>query len=145
MKGRLVHEDAGQRTFVLVFESGDEVMSSLLDFSRREGLAAAQITGIGAFREATLRYFDWDRKRYADIPVAEQVEVASLIGDIGVDDKAGPALHIHVVLGRRDGGAIAGHLKDAHVRPTLELTVTESPAHLCRRKDPETGLNLIRL
>jgi hypothetical protein len=31
------------------------------------------------------------------------------------------------------------------VRPTLELVVTESPAHLHKRKDPTTGLALIDL
>jgi predicted DNA-binding protein with PD1-like motif len=84
-------------------------------------------------------------KKYLEIPVEEQVEVASLNGDIGVDEKGEPALHIHLVLGKRDGSAVAGHLTQAHVRPTLEVIVTESPAHLSRRKDTETGLNLIRM
>ena len=40
----------------------------------------------------------------------------------------------------RRGG---GHLLEAHVRPTLEVLLTESPAHLRRRHDPESGLSLI--
>ena len=39
---------------------------------------------------------------------------------------------------------MAGHLGEAHVRPTLEVIITESPAHLHRVKDPVTGLALIR-
>ncbi len=39
---------------------------------------------------------------------------------------------------------MAGHLGKAHVRPTLEVIVTESPAHLRKRHDPESGLALIR-
>jgi hypothetical protein len=31
------------------------------------------------------------------------------------------------------------------VRPTLEVIITESPTHLQRRSDAETGLALIRL
>jgi len=54
------------------------------------------------------------------------------------------ALHIHIVLGTRDGSAMAGHLGAAHVRPTLEVIVTESAAHLRKVKDAETGLALIR-
>ena len=80
-------------------------MACLQDFARREGLSAGQITGIGAFREAVISYFDWETKDYLEIPVEEQVEVASLLGDIGVDEQGAPALHIHLVLGRRDGGA----------------------------------------
>ena len=42
-------------------------------------------------------------------------------------------------------GAVAGPLQEGHVRPTLEIIVTESPAHLCKAKDVETGLALIRV
>ena len=48
------------------------------------------------------------------------------------------------MLGTRDGSAKAGHLGEGHVRPTLEVIVTESPAHLRKVKDDETGLALIR-
>lgn len=31
------------------------------------------------------------------------------------------------------------------MRPTLEIILTESPAHLRKRHDPESGLTLIRI
>jgi predicted DNA-binding protein with PD1-like motif len=92
-----------------------------------------------------LLYFDWQKKDYLKIPVREQVEVASLIGDIADDPEGKPVLHIHIVVGTRDGSAKAGHLGEGHVRPTLEVVVTESPAHLRKVRDTETGLALIRL
>ena len=119
-------------------------MENLQRFAEAERLTAAQITGIGAFSDAELRYFDWERKEYLPIPVKEQVEVASLLGDVAVSPDGKPALHVHLVLGRRDGTALAGHLAEARVRPTLELIVTESPAHLRKALDPESGLALIR-
>jgi predicted DNA-binding protein with PD1-like motif len=145
MQARQIHASDGQRTFALVLDTGDEAMEQVRRFAEREGITAAQVTGIGAFEKAVLRYFDWQAKEYRDIPVSEQAEVASLIGDIGENEQGKPEVHIHLVLGRRDGSALAGHLKAGHVRPTLELIVTESPAHLCRRKDAESGLNLIAL
>jgi predicted DNA-binding protein with PD1-like motif len=36
-------------------------------------------------------------------------------------------------------------LIDGHVRPTLEIVLTESPAQLRKRHDPESGLALIDL
>ena len=144
MKARLLHESAGQRTFVVVLETGDEVMSSLTAFAREQNLSAAQLTAIGAFSDAVLAFFDWEAKEYSRIPVEEQVEVASMIGDVALDPKGEVALHVHLVLGRRDGSALAGHLNEAHVRPTLEVVVTESPEHLRKVKDPESGLALIR-
>ena len=144
MRSRLVHESDGQRTFVAVLETGEEAMSVLKRFAEDERLTAAQITGIGAFREAVITFFDWETKEYLEIPVDEQVEVASLIGDIATDEDGGPALHLHVVLGKRDGSALAGHFAEGYVRPTLEVVITESPAHLRKAKDPESGLALIR-
>ena len=145
MQAQQIHSSDGQRTFALVLDTGDEAMEQVRRFAERKGVSGAQVTGIGAFETAVLRYFDWEAKEYRDIPVSEQVEVASLIGDIGENEQGQPEVHIHLVLGRRDGSALAGHLKIGHVRPTLELIVTESPAHLCRRKDARTGLNLIEL
>lgn len=146
MQQKLIHDAEGRRTYALILDTGDEAMAEIEAFARREQIDAAQISGIGAFEKAVLRYFDWGEKAYQDLPVDEQVEVASLLGDIGEDaEQGGPAVHVHLVVGRRDGSALAGHLKTGHVRPTLELIVTEVPSHLCRRKDPESGVNLIKL
>ena len=133
-----------ERTWALVFATGDEVTSSLSDFAYREQLRAARFTAIGAFREATLGYFDWASKQYEKIPVREQVEVLSLIGDVALEGGQ-PKIHAHVVLGKRDGSAHGGHLLEARVRPTLEVMLTESPSHLRRMFDPESGLALIEI
>src|SRR5262249_9938759 len=134
-----------ERTFAVVFDSGEEVAAGLLRFAKENRLAAAQVTAIGAFSDVVLEYFQIDRKDYKRIPVRDQVEVLSLIGDIALDEKGEPTVHAHVVVGREDGTAMGGHLLEAHVRPTLEVIVAESPAHLRRRHDPQTGLGLIRL
>jgi uncharacterized protein len=143
MKSKMIY-DGPQRTFVVVFDSGDEVVEQLLAFAKEHRLSAAEFTGIGAFSAAVLGYFDWQKKDYVRIPVGEQVEVLSLTGNVALADGE-PKLHPHVVVGKADGSAHGGHLLEAHVRPTLEVIVTESPAHLQRRSDPETGLALIRL
>jgi predicted DNA-binding protein with PD1-like motif len=115
------------------------------EFIAKEKIRAAQFTAIGALSDVVLLYFDWTTKAYEKIPVNEQVEVASLIGDVAEDPSGEPAIHAHLVVGKRDGTAMAGHLGEAHVRPTPEVIMTESPAHLRKAKDPETGLALIRI
>ena len=92
MKSKLIHEREGERTFALIFSTGDEAMAGLLDFVRRERIGAARFTAIGAFREATVGYFDWEKKEYRKIPVAEQVEVLSMIGDVAEKDGARPCM-----------------------------------------------------
>lgn len=142
MKSKLINEEA-QRTYVLVLDKGDEVIDAIEGFVRANGIAAAQLTGIGAFSGSVLGFFDWDSKDYRKIPVKEQVEVVSLLGDVALGEDGVPALHAHVVVSRADGTAMGGHLLEAHVRPTLEVVLTESPRHLHKRKDAESGLALI--
>lgn len=144
MKARQISEK-GDKTFAVVFDTGDEVASGLLALAKEHNLAAAHFTAIGAFQDVTLGYFNWDKKDYQKIPVREQVEVLSLVGDVALDPEGKPKVHAHVVVGRSDGTTRGGHLLEAHVRPTLEVIVVESPSHLQRRHDKESGLALIRL
>lgn len=130
-------------TSVLIFETDDEVIGTLEAHARRTATRAAHFTALGAFRSATLAYFDWATKEYREIPVDEQVEVTSLVGDIGTHDGA-PVVHIHCVLGRPDGSTVTGHLLEGHVRPTLELFITAYDDALVRRVDDESGLPLIQ-
>jgi uncharacterized protein len=143
MRSKLINED-GQKTYALVFEIGDEVMKGLTAFAREHGLNAAQFTGIGAFSDVTLGYFAWERKEYEQLPLDEQVEVLTLAGDVAEKDGE-PQVHAHVAVAKRDGTAHGGHLMRAHVRPTLEVILVESPEHLKKRTVDELGVALIDL
>ncbi len=144
MKSKLIHKEHGEKTFALIFDTGDEAMSGLVEFAKANSLGASHFTAIGAFQDVTLGYFDWDSKQYQNIPIREQVEVLSLIGDVALKDGE-PKVHAHVVVGRSDGSTRGGHLIAGHVRPTLEVILTESPAHLQKEIDEESGLALIRI
>src|SRR5215203_4553036 len=145
MQAKQIHEEGGQKTFALVFDTGDEFMSELTSFAKDNDLSAASLTALGAFSDAALGYFDIEKKQYDKIPVEEQVEVLSLVGTIAPREDGEPQVHAHVVLGRSDGTTRGGHLLEAHVRPTLEVVLVESPEHLRREWDKEVGLALIRL
>src|SRR5262249_28503646 len=116
-----------QRRFVMVLESGDEVVGSLTQFAKDQRITDASFTAIGAFSHAVLGYFDWKTKAYRRIPVEEQVEVVSLMGDIALDERDEPSVHAHAVLGTADGAALGGHLLEGKVRPTLEIVLSPSP------------------
>jgi predicted DNA-binding protein with PD1-like motif len=143
MKWDLLDDKFG-RTYALIYDIGDEVIQNLLAFASEQKLAGSSVSGIGAFSDVTLGYFDWDQKKYVPSLISEQVELVSLLGDISLDPAGNPALHVHVVVGKRDGTAYGGHLVAAHVRPTLEMIITESPQHLQREIDPVTGLATIK-
>ena len=143
MRSKLLHEGV-EKTFALVLKTGEEASASLLAFAKQNHIGSAHFTAIGGFSNAVLGYFDWEKKQYMRIPVEEQVEVVSIIGDIALEKDA-PKIHAHAVLGRRDGAAMGGHLLEGLVRPTLDIVIVESPAHMCRRFDKASGLALIDL
>jgi uncharacterized protein len=144
MKTKLLSEAAGRREWALIFDAGDEPMAELKKFANFEHLTAAHFTGIGAFAEVTVSWFDLKAKTYRPIPIKEQVEVLSLLGDVAESDGK-PSVHAHVCVAKQDGSAHGGHLLSGQVRPTLELIVIESPAHLRKSFKPEFGLPLIDL
>jgi predicted DNA-binding protein with PD1-like motif len=129
-------------TYAVVLDTDDEVIGELGKFVREQEVEAASLTAIGAFSHAVIGYFEWETKQYKKIPVDEQVEVLSLLGDVAVGDQ-GPTLHLHTVLGKADGSVVGGHLIEAYVRPTLEVILIQPPSYLRKRKDSETGLALI--
>ena len=144
MKSKLIH-DGQEKTFALVFDTGEEVVASLLRFARDHKLTGAHLTAIGAFERVTLGFFDVTKKDYKRIAIQEQVELMSLVGNVAQDDKGDPKLHAHVVVGKSDGSAHGGHLLDAYVRPTLEVVVVEASQHLRRTMRGEFGLPLLDL
>jgi len=144
MRTKVLHGVTGERMLAVAFEPDEEVMNGLEDVAKTEGLTAAHFTAIGALRAVTLGFFDLARRDYRRIVVDEQCEVVSLIGNVALDGEA-PKIHAHAVVGRADGTTRGGHLLEAWVQPTLEVLVVESPAHLQRRTDAQTGLPLLDL
>lgn len=144
MKSKLLNWEYGPRTFAIVFEQDDEMIAGLKEFAKQQQLTASHFTAIGAFSQVTLAYFQHENMQYKNIPVHEQVEVLSLVGNIAMknDDYK---VHAHVVLGRSDASTLGGHIQDAKVWPTLEVMLIEEPVYIRRTVDETTGLALIDL
>lgn len=142
MKTTTLFEENGLRTFALVLDPGDDPFAEITSFAAAHGVTGASLTAIGACRQVTIGYFDPEINEYRSTRFDEQLEVLSLIGDVATKDGR-PQLHAHIVLGRKDSSAIGGHLEHAEVFPTMEVVLTETPAHLRKRIDPQTGLALI--
>jgi predicted DNA-binding protein with PD1-like motif len=144
MKAQLLNPQPGARSFFLVFAPGDTFLLPMVEFVRRENILGGSFSAVGALSGATLAWFDTEAIVYRPIEVQEQVEVASMVGNISwMNGK--PFIHAHCVLGRRTGGTIGGHVKDLTIMPALEMSLTESLVRLDRRKDPQTGFALIDL
>ena len=144
MKSKLI-QDGNEKTFVIVFDPGEEVMTGLTRFARTEHVTAAHFNALGAFERVTLGFFDVAKRDYKRIEIGEQVEVLSLVGNVARDNRGEPKIHAHVVVGKSDGTAHGGHLLEASVRPTLEVVAVETSGHLRRSMRPEFGVALLDL
>jgi uncharacterized protein len=145
MKSKVVSDQAGSRTTVVVLDTGEEAFATLTQFANAAGISGASLTAIGAFENAVVGWFDIATKSYRKIRVDEQCEVLSALGDVATGDDGKASLHVHVVLGLADGTTRGGHLLEGKVRPTLEVVLEEASAGLRRRKRPELGIALIDL
>ena len=145
MKTAKIAGDAGAETRVVILETGEEAFSALTKAANDAGITAASLTAIGAFESAVVGWFDFAKKTYRKIEIAQQCEVLSAIGDVAVGDDGKASLHVHVVLGLSDGTTRGGHLLEGKVRPTLEVVLTDTPAKLRRKKQAELGIAVIDL
>lgn len=134
-----------ERNWVLVLDEGEEAFDAISRFAQENEIAGASLTAIGAFRSATLGFFDSATKKYKEIPVDSQTEVLSAIGDVAVGDDGKPSLHLHAVLGFEDGSTKGGHFIRGVVHPTLEIIIRESAVGFRRRKRDDLGIALIDL
>ena len=57
MRHRLLTESAGQRTFAVTAEVGEEAIASLTNLAKELKLGTCQITGLGGFQRVSLGYF----------------------------------------------------------------------------------------
>jgi uncharacterized protein len=142
MEVKLVKDTPEEQVYAVIFHKGDEALSGLTDFAIQNKIGDAHFTGIGAVSGATLAWLDLSRKIYHRIPVPEQVEVLSLIGDIAIFNGK-PIVHTHAVLGRSTGSTVGGHVFELNVNPTLEVFVTANKTPLAKKADDASGMKLI--
>jgi hypothetical protein len=134
-----------ERTFVLILDQGEEAFKAITEFANKQGISGASVSAVGAFAEAKVGWFDLAAKSYRPIAIGQQCEVLSLMGDVAEGDDGNASLHLHAVLGLWDGSVRGGHFLSGSVQPTLEVTITETVAHLRRKKRPDLGIALISI
>jgi len=123
--GMAVEETAAvAHTYTIRFTSGDEILSGLTDLARREGIAAAQITGLGGLSQALLAFGDpaIGERVFKLLPIDQKTELISLDGTVSLRDGE-PSVHLHAVLALADGSTRGGHVLELSVAPVAEVTI----------------------
>jgi uncharacterized protein len=130
--------------YFLVLDRGDEVLEGITRFATETGVRAASFTGIGAIDRLTLGFYDLVGQKYERRSFDEDMEVASMSGNLAVVD-GGPFPHVHGVFCRRDFSAVGGHVFEAVVSIAVEVGVLTDPEMIRRSPADFCDLKLIDL
>lgn len=129
-------------TYLLRFNKNEEVISELQQFCKRNAIFSGSFQGLGAAGEVVLSYYNLDKKIYEDTTFSEDLEIASMVGNIA-SMNTDLIIHTHGVFGKQNLSAIAGHIKKLIVSATCEITLIIFSEKIKRSYDEETGLNLL--
>lgn len=145
--------------FMIKLSRGEKVVESLTSFCETRGITGGVFSAVGAVKNATIGYYSLARREYFFKTFPDDMEVASMTGNIALVDPEGQHaaygaggkpkvfIHAHAVLSRMDGSlsCVGAHIKEAQVAVTLEIYLTPFATPLHRAFDEETGLKLLEL
>ena len=130
-------------TYYVRFDRDDEILSSVLEICRKEGITSAIFSGIGGCCKAEIQTFIPETGTFEMNVLHGMLELVSLTGNIVTDDKGEYYHHTHAVFSYKDGShhcVSAGHVKSIIVSYTAEIELRPVLGGEIKRKhDPETG------
>jgi predicted DNA-binding protein with PD1-like motif len=109
------------RRFEIILSKGDDVIAGLNQFAEKNNIKIADFTAVGAFSKATLGWFDPEKRAFRQFPLNEEMEIASLTGNVRPNRNGKPEVHVHCVVLTGDGVAHAGHLVEGTISLTMQL------------------------
>ena len=130
--------------FVIRIDKGEEIFSSLIQFCKENNISSGSFVGIGATAKAELAVYDLEKKQYNIKTYNQPLEITNITGNITLMDNE-PVVHAHITLSDEQMNVVGGHMKSAVVSLTCEIYLTKLDAQINRKKDEETGLNLLDL
>jgi uncharacterized protein len=130
--------------YVVRLEKGEELISSISQLAEKEKIPGGFLLGLGAVKDATLGYYDVEKKEYIKKTFEAKFELSSLVGDIFFLEGK-PGVHAHATLSDPNFNIIGGHLFSALATATVELFIYLTDGVLKRKLDPKIGLNLLDL
>lgn len=128
--------------YLIRFDPRDEIVEGMKDFCRRAGIQGGAFFGIGAAQYLLLSYFNPQKKIYEDYEIADNVEIASLLGNVAFKDGE-CIIHAHGTFTYPKGKMRGGHVKKLVVSATCEIYLDAFTKEIQRSYDEAIGLNLL--
>jgi uncharacterized protein len=131
--------------YLIRLDKGERLVASLEQFVKETKLEGAWLSGLGAALEATLGFYELDKKEYRWQQFDGLREVVSLSGNLAFDENNRLVIHLHGVLGDDQFQTVGGHVKDLVAGGTLELFVHRAYQPTKRKSDEDLGLQVLDL
>jgi uncharacterized protein len=126
-------------SYVVRLDAGEKIVETLKALCERDAIGGGFFQGLGAVSDAEIGHFDPGTNEYGWVRLSGPYEIVSLYGNITtVDGK--PFIHAHIALGDNTFAVRGGHLKEAVVSVTCEITLTRFRDDIGRMKDGSSGL-----
>ncbi len=139
-----MHYKKYRNSYILRLQKGEEIIESLKGFTKKEKLKGAFLYGLGVGENLKLGYFDAHKKSYIEKQFIGEYEFTSFVGNISYFEEE-PVIHVHVTVTDKRFNAYGGHLFSGYVPATLEIILFPIDKKLVRKKDINTGLNLLNI
>ena len=136
------YEVGAARGFVGRLDTGSDLVGEIERFCAEQGVVAAQVTVIGAVRQARYAYYEQSDRRYRELGSQTHHEIVGFTGNVSLKEDR-PFLHAHATFADAAGDTVGGHLLRGCEVFAAEVMIREmSGASLIRMPDEETGLAL---
>jgi uncharacterized protein len=132
-----------ENKYVLRLNRGEEVISTLKNFCKKESVLSASFTGIGAVNKVKLGWYDVENKEYEKKEFQEKLEIISLIGNVAKMNEE-IIVHTHGTFGTREFKTLSGHIDEMIVSATCEIVLEKFEKPIEREHSEKIGLNLIK-
>ena len=136
------HQARLKRTFVGQLPRSADLYESLMKIVHEEDITLGRIVAIGATEHAVVAFYDPVQKKYLNMEFPGNMEILTCSGNVSLRDGK-PFVHIHILLGDRQGKVFGGHVMPGTKVFACEVFVDEfAGEELQRAYDEDTGLYL---
>ncbi|MFH2204554.1 MAG: PPC domain-containing DNA-binding protein [Elusimicrobiota bacterium] len=130
------------RTFLFRIPPKADLCEALEKFLARKKIRLGTVSAIGALSQATIGYYDQEKRKYFKKTIKGELEIVACIGNVSLKDGK-PFPHLHAALSDTKMRLLGGHLFPGSTVFVAEVQVQEIKGKpYARRLDSATGLPL---
>lgn len=131
--------------YLIRLDKGEKLSESLEKFAAETKIEGAWVSGLGAVVDATLGFYDLDKKEYHWQQFDGLREIVSLAGNLAYDEEGKFVFHLHGVLSDDKFQTVGGHVQDLAAGATVELFIHRAYQPTKRKMDSRAGIKTLDL